>query len=143
MLKYADDIRIYREFKSDKFSQQENHIKFQADIDALNSWSQVWDLQFNASKCCVLHFGYANEQNSYKINDTILQNKVIEKDLGVHFHSNLKFNEHIDSVVVKENKQLGIILWPLGNSGPWGITCLLYTSPSPRDLSTARMPSSA
>ena len=25
----------------------------------------------------------------------------------------------------------------------WAITCLLYTSPSPRDLSTSRMPSSA
>ena len=25
----------------------------------------------------------------------------------------------------------------------WVITCLLYTSPSPRDLSTSRMPSSA
>ena len=25
----------------------------------------------------------------------------------------------------------------------WGIGCLLYTSPSPRDLSTSRMPSSA
>ena len=25
----------------------------------------------------------------------------------------------------------------------WGLTCLLYTSPSPRDLSTSRMPSSA
>ena len=27
--------------------------------------------------------------------------------------------------------------------GPWKISCLLYTSPSPRDLSTSRMPSSA
>ena len=26
---------------------------------------------------------------------------------------------------------------------PWNIDCLLYTSPSPRDLSTSRMPSSA
>ena len=25
----------------------------------------------------------------------------------------------------------------------WGCSCLLYTSPSPRDLSTSRMPSSA
>ena len=25
----------------------------------------------------------------------------------------------------------------------WGASCLLYTSPSPRDLSTSRMPSSA
>ena len=29
----------------------------------------------------------------------------------------------------------------LGATGPW--LCLLYTSPSPRDLSTSRMPSSA
>ena len=27
--------------------------------------------------------------------------------------------------------------------GEWPYTCLLYTSPSPRDLSTSRMPSSA
>ena len=34
----------------------------------------------------------------------------------------------------------------LGASGSvigLGVTCLLYTSPSPRDLSTSRMPSSA
>ena len=31
----------------------------------------------------------------------------------------------------------------LDSNGPYQITCLLYTSPSPRDLSTSRMPSSA
>ena len=31
----------------------------------------------------------------------------------------------------------------LGGGGLIGSTCLLYTSPSPRDLSTSRMPSSA
>ena len=32
----------------------------------------------------------------------------------------------------------------LGDLGAWGSGgCLLYTSPSPRDLSTSRMPSSA
>ena len=29
------------------------------------------------------------------------------------------------------------------NNGGWQWACLLYTSPSPRDLSTSRMPSSA
>ena len=29
------------------------------------------------------------------------------------------------------------------NDSSWDIICLLYTSPSPRDLSTSRMPSSA
>ena len=32
---------------------------------------------------------------------------------------------------------------PLEKSYPWNSPCLLYTSPSPRDLSTSRMPSSA
>ena len=31
----------------------------------------------------------------------------------------------------------------MAKATPWGTTCLLYTSPSPRDLSTSRMPSSA
>ena len=36
------------------------------------------------------------------------------------------------------------ILCVVGESGSGkSITCLLYTSPSPRDLSTSRMPSSA
>ena len=36
-----------------------------------------------------------------------------------------------------------IILGALGAQGGYLELCLLYTSPSPRDLSTARMPSSA
>ena len=34
-----------------------------------------------------------------------------------------------------------VLQWPSGNVCP--CCCLLYTSPSPRDLSTSRMPSSA
>ena len=35
-------------------------------------------------------------------------------------------------------------VWDVANDGPVpSLTCLLYTSPSPRDLSTSRMPSSA
>ena len=36
----------------------------------------------------------------------------------------------------------GNVLWLSGDFGPSN-GCLLYTSPSPRDLSTSRMPSSA
>jgi len=35
------------------------------------------------------------------------------------------------------------VLWRLRRAGPGLHPCLLYTSPSPRDLSTCRMPSSA
>ena len=43
--------------------------------------------------------------------------------------------------------RLGAFLIPSSDiearSGAFPATCLLYTSPSPRDLSTSRMPSSA
>ena len=39
------------------------------------------------------------------------------------------------------NKALGLITFPL--LARTFTVCLLYTSPSPRDLSTSRMPSSA
>ena len=34
-------------------------------------------------------------------------------------------------------------LYPIFVASEQGLDCLLYTSPSPRDLSTSRMPSSA
>ena len=46
-----------------------------------------------------------------------------------------------------QRKEIGyrILLEESGDEGFMGLvkTCLLYTSPSPRDLSTSRMPSSA
>eukprot|EP00831_Metopus_contortus_P008069 TRINITY_DN13101_c0_g1_i2.p3 TRINITY_DN13101_c0_g1~~TRINITY_DN13101_c0_g1_i2.p3 ORF type:complete len:111 (-),score=55.62 TRINITY_DN13101_c0_g1_i2:99-431(-) len=45
--------------------------------------------------------------------------------------------EKKESKEVKEEQKV-----PISKSDP-GTTCLLYTSPSPRDLSTSRMPSSA
>ena len=46
-------------------------------------------------------------------------------------------NSEID---LMEEFELGVILSPARRNGAF---CLLYTSPSPRDLSTSRMPSSA
>ena len=109
MLKYADDIRIYRCFKPDTGSQLRNRILIQEDINALTAWSKLWDLNFNTTKCCILHFGRSNEKAVYKINDQVITNKYNEKDLGILFSVNLKFDEHIDSIVKKANQQLGII----------------------------------
>ena len=44
---------------------------------------------------------------------------------------------------LKNKKLLRNTLEDIAKSGIVGETCLLYTSPSPRDLSTSRMPSSA
>ena len=48
-----------------------------------------------------------------------------------------------DTKIAIANEAVSDVLleWPEGNE--LGLICLLYTSPSPRDLSTSRMPSSA
>ena len=51
-----------------------------------------------------------------------------------------KAEEKIRNKIIDTAKKLGLKKL---NHGKAGNICLLYTSPSPRDLSTSRMPSSA
>ena len=48
-----------------------------------------------------------------------------------------------DPSIIETNPAVALFARISGFSDPKQITCLLYTSPSPRDLSTSRMPSSA
>ena len=49
----------------------------------------------------------------------------------------------IFTVARRSNRSLGITGALMVTGDAFAQTCLLYTSPSPRDLSTSRMPSSA
>ena len=48
-----------------------------------------------------------------------------------------------EKINVLNDYAMGAILPSLASLAMYAYTCLLYTSPSPRDLSTSRMPSSA
>lgn len=109
ILKYADDIRIYRIFESTTAAHMANAMLFQKDIDAMAEWSNKWDLKFNLSKCCVLHFGRSNPKTKYKLGDFQVDNRCQESDLGVLFSDKFNFNDHMDSIIKKANKKLGII----------------------------------
>ena len=50
--KFADDTKLYR-----KISNLDDALLLQKDLDKLFSWSQTWQMSFNADKCKVLHFG--------------------------------------------------------------------------------------
>ena len=85
-------------------------------------------------------------QNVWKIfgntsNDALdaIQNKKISKQEALE-----KYNSVIGVSDVSFDVNKGEIFCVMGLSGSGKSTlCLLYTSPSPRDLSTSRMPSSA
>ena len=55
-------------------------------------------------------------------------------------------NNIISGAVVPSSNAIGLHFYPIWEAASldeWLYHCLLYTSPSPRDLSTSRMPSSA
>jgi hypothetical protein len=102
---FADDTKIY--------SCTSHSQTIQKDLDNLVNWSDKWNLYFNAGKCKVLHYGRKNPNIEYTMgNDNERVRLTVcdeEKDLGVIFDKNLKFDKQVESSVQKANKMLGII----------------------------------
>ena len=101
---FADDTKIYN-------SHRKNSI-LQKDLLNLLKWSEIWQIHFNAIKCGVLHIGKKNLNHDYFIDENLtnkLNSVTTEKDVGVIFSSNLKFDEHISNVVKKANSLTGLL----------------------------------
>ena len=64
--------------------------------------------------CKVVSYGIVEVEWEYEMSDSqnnthILETVDSESDLGIKFHENLKFDEHIDSTVNKVNRFIGLI----------------------------------
>ena len=97
--------------------------------------------------------------NSYENQKKLKKSEVLSPTFNIVFEYDIKdFTiEHYDLYRLKNEKEIKniglfenleksiiIVEWPeLIKDKPKNRICLLYTSPSPRDLSTSRMPSSA
>ena len=101
---FADDTKIYRIIHS-----LNDADILQQDLNELVNWSEKWKMEFNASKCHVLHFSGKNKQYLYHIKGTLLKASDTEKDLGVLISKDLKPSKHIKEVVTKANQCLGMI----------------------------------
>ena len=66
-------------------------------------------MKFNVDKCAVMHVGYNNKCNQYKLGDAELKSIVKEKDLGVIVDDTLKFSEQCNTAVKSANRTLGFI----------------------------------
>ena len=93
---YGDDIKLYS--VTDTIN---NNI--QTDLDALSEWTSEMKMNFNLSKCKVMHMGANNPQKKYymKYNDgTEYQIKSVQvhRDLGLFIDNNLTFSEHVDTL---------------------------------------------
>ena len=62
---FTDDAKIFHVIKSST-----DYITLQNDLDSLYKWSQVWQLNFNISKCKLMHFGHPRHYGMYTLGGT-------------------------------------------------------------------------
>ena len=95
---FADDAKVQR-----KITDEESTKALQSDLDKIHGWSQKWQMEFNTSKCSVIHMGESQkrEMAAYKLGEEELKKVDKEKDLGVTITKNLDPGEHIGGIVRK------------------------------------------
>ena len=101
---FADDTKLYS-----SVSTPQHVCALQADLDELSRWSDTWQLPFNQGKCKVLHMGNSNNCQTYTICGAELSMTEVEKDLGVHIDTELKFRHHASAVVAKATQIMSVI----------------------------------
>lgn len=106
---FADDCKMYKNITAEA-----DQRELQEDIMRLCQWSKDWLLNFNIQKCKVVSYGNIRFEYEYKMTDDrnnqhILVSEESERDLGILFKQNLKFEEHIDNTVNKVNRIMGLI----------------------------------
>ena len=109
---FADDSKIYcrvpRTTNNSPKSVDEHNL-LQKDLQELQKWATTWKMSFNVNKCKIMHLGYNNPKHEYSLDDIALAETVKERDLGVLIDNELKFSQHIKSIVAKANRMIGLI----------------------------------
>ena len=101
---FADDTKIFRVIRN-----EEDYVTLQNDLNCLYSWSQLWQLKFNISKCKHFHFGPAHHHGFYYLDETPIDPVTSHNDVGILFDDKLKFHDHTAKVTTKANRILGMI----------------------------------
>ena len=130
---FADDTKLYR-----KIANKQDETILQKDLDALQTWSDKWLLNFHPDKCKVLTVGKRTLQTSYKLKSrgTIHELDLVHdmKDLGVTVDENLSFETHIQDKVNKANRTTGMIRRAFISLDEEMFLCLFkaFVRPNPR-----------
>lgn len=106
ILLYADDIKVFSSITCEEDCFALNH-KLQEIVKACNKLK----LKINPDKSCVVSYTRKTHPILYEYQcgmDVIKRNRS-HKDLGVKFSSDLNFNNHIQTIILDANKNLGFI----------------------------------
>lgn len=104
IFKFADDTKLVG-----KLGGVGDGEDLKKDLEILECWSKDWQMQFNLSKCKVMHLGYRNKQNIYQMGGVPLVEVSEEKDLGVIISNDLKVGKQCHKAAKMGNSVLGLI----------------------------------
>lgn len=105
-LLFADDLKIFNTITTHL-----DQISLQTELNNLSQWCQQNQLYLNIDKCFIVTFTRKTHPliYHYKINNCDLARKDNIKDLGVTYESSFTFNLHIQNIIVKAVKNLGLL----------------------------------
>ena len=83
--KFADDTKAAQTIETDT-----DKDKLQKGLDGMVDWASKWGMEFNVSKCKIMHIGRTNPRNEYLMNGQRVGTTDEERDIGVIISSNLK-----------------------------------------------------
>lgn len=103
---FADDTAVYITVNNTQDSQTLQH-----DLDLLQKWEATWEMDFNPSKCQVLHISRSKHpvKCPYTLHGQTLEVVDHAKYLGVDISSNLSWNHHINRTTTSAGKTLGFL----------------------------------
>ncbi len=83
----------------------------QKDLDALITWTDTWQMEFNAKKCYVLRISNNSDKflSKYTIKGTELEVKHSQTYLGVEISDKLSWNNHINNTAYKAHISLNFV----------------------------------
>lgn len=121
-LKFADDMKMLVALNS-----QETKNVINQDISYLSLWAKKWQMEFNLSKCKVMHYGRANSNEIFYMEGSLIEASNMEKDLGIYFSEDFKKYDHCNEIAKRCAKISGMIMRTFNNKNS-GIMKILYKS---------------
>lgn len=93
--KFADDTD-----NGGMMDSEGGYLSLQNDFDELGKRIKEWQMEFNADKCKVIHFGKSNHSRTYivsRVQDSVTE----QREQWVNLHSSLKVAIQVDGVMKK------------------------------------------
>lgn len=123
LLMFADDSECLMDLKSPQDS-----VFLQSDLDSMVSWCSEWNMSFNAKKCALMRFGPEISPPSYFIHKDLIPLCTSHKDLGVLITNNLSWTPHIQAILAKAYRALGLVRRVVSYNSDRALKRALYLS---------------